>query len=437
VGDTGPTGATGATGATGNTGPAGPTGPEGPAGPQGNQGNPGVQGDQGVPGNTGATGATGPGVAAGGTTGQYLIKNSATDFDTAWATMTAYLPLTGGTLTGPLVLPAGTASGNQAVPAAQLASYLPLAGGAMTGPITIPAGTMSGQQLISVAQVNTILGSYLPLAGGTMTGPLNQTGGATFTTLLGANQSIAGFTGSGLVLNAPLANVTVIAHQIGGSLRWALSRVNVSMNYNLTRYNTSGTAIDAPFMVQFSDGSINASTGIRYGSNGSAGNNLFSQQWQTYGAITYSVDSQANGYILQTSANSGGLFALLLDGTNSRFTGAYWNGSIVQYVYAPITWSDRRLKSNIKPAGDALAVLRKLGVYSCDLKSPLLGAKREHLDHAVMADEVKTLLPDAYNKADKDGFDTVKDLPLIAALIRAVQQIADRLDNLEGIERWA
>jgi hypothetical protein len=38
----------------------------------------------GPTGPTGATGATGPGVAAGGTTGQALVKNSNTDYDTEW-----------------------------------------------------------------------------------------------------------------------------------------------------------------------------------------------------------------------------------------------------------------------------------------------------------------------------------------------------------------
>jgi hypothetical protein len=38
----------------------------------------------GPTGPTGATGPTGPGVAAGGTTGQALVKNSNTDYDTEW-----------------------------------------------------------------------------------------------------------------------------------------------------------------------------------------------------------------------------------------------------------------------------------------------------------------------------------------------------------------
>jgi len=45
------------------------------------------RGDKGETGNTGATGATGPGVAAGGTTGQALVKSSNTSYDTTWTTI--------------------------------------------------------------------------------------------------------------------------------------------------------------------------------------------------------------------------------------------------------------------------------------------------------------------------------------------------------------
>jgi hypothetical protein len=41
-------------------------------------------GPTGPTGPTGATGPTGPGVAAGGTTGQALVKNSNTNYDTTW-----------------------------------------------------------------------------------------------------------------------------------------------------------------------------------------------------------------------------------------------------------------------------------------------------------------------------------------------------------------
>src|SRR4030095_6840084 len=62
---------------------AGPTGPAGPQGDVGATGSPGPQGPQGMPGPTGLTGA---GVPTGGTAGQLLAKNTATDYDTLWVT---------------------------------------------------------------------------------------------------------------------------------------------------------------------------------------------------------------------------------------------------------------------------------------------------------------------------------------------------------------
>ena len=84
-------------GLSGPQGIQGPTGPQGPQGTQGLTGATGPQGPQGIQGPTGATGATGPagpGVADGGTAGQVLVKNSGTDYDTAWAEVTSAL-LTG------------------------------------------------------------------------------------------------------------------------------------------------------------------------------------------------------------------------------------------------------------------------------------------------------------------------------------------------------
>ena len=84
----GPPGADGAQGPAGPQGPAGADGAAstvpGPQGPQGPQGLPGAAGPQGPAGADGATGPAGPGVPVGGTAGQVLKKNSATDFDASW-----------------------------------------------------------------------------------------------------------------------------------------------------------------------------------------------------------------------------------------------------------------------------------------------------------------------------------------------------------------
>ncbi len=105
-GETGLTGPTGATGATGATGPTGPTGPKGDTGDTGPAGPTGPTGPTGATGATGATGPAGPGVAAGGTTGQILAKNSATDYDTEWVDT----PPPAITATSPIVWNSGTST---------------------------------------------------------------------------------------------------------------------------------------------------------------------------------------------------------------------------------------------------------------------------------------------------------------------------------------
>lgn len=124
TGPAGPSGALGPTGPQGATGPAGPQGPQGiagtdgadgvsnipgpegpqgPAGPQGIQGiagPAGADGSNGLDGAPGADGADGVGVPAGGTTGQILAKNTATDHDTGWIDAP-----TGGGPGGDIILP--------------------------------------------------------------------------------------------------------------------------------------------------------------------------------------------------------------------------------------------------------------------------------------------------------------------------------------------
>lgn len=93
-GDTGAAGAkgdTGTQGVKGDTGAAGAKGDTGLQGVKGDTGLQGVKGDTGTQGVKGDTGAAGPGVPVGGTSGQVLTKNSATNYDTTWKT-----PSTGG-----------------------------------------------------------------------------------------------------------------------------------------------------------------------------------------------------------------------------------------------------------------------------------------------------------------------------------------------------
>ncbi|SRR5216684_222420 len=92
-------------GPPGSQGPAGPQGVRGATGANGTNGTNGVDGATGVPG---PAGAIGPGVAAGGTSGSILVKNSSADFDTRWATgiqaLATALPQTDTTVLTPLLV---------------------------------------------------------------------------------------------------------------------------------------------------------------------------------------------------------------------------------------------------------------------------------------------------------------------------------------------
>lgn len=91
-GDVGPAGADstvpGPVGPKGDKGDTGPAGADstvpGPQGPKGDTGDTGPQGPPGPKGDKGDQGDPGAGVAAGGSAGQILSKNSATNYDTAW-----------------------------------------------------------------------------------------------------------------------------------------------------------------------------------------------------------------------------------------------------------------------------------------------------------------------------------------------------------------
>jgi hypothetical protein len=86
------------------------------------------------------------------------------------------LPLTGGTLTGPLMLAATPSSTMQAAPKAyvdgQVAGALPLTGGTLSGPLTLSGDPATPAQAATKNYVDSQTGGYLTKTGGTLTGTL-------------------------------------------------------------------------------------------------------------------------------------------------------------------------------------------------------------------------------------------------------------------------
>lgn len=168
--------------------------------------------------------------------------------------------------------------------------------------------------------------------------------------------------------------------------------------------------------------------------------------WNGNDAVAFPYDGRSCGIYINTSfigrivhsyqdANYTPPYAIALNG-GSGTVGCWYGNS--DYVSWPFTWSDRRLKQNIKPAKrDALELVNRLRIYECDYKAPMADAPTEHLDFSVIADEVAEALPSAYSKGPdlpegKIAYDQVRELPLIAALWRAVQQLTERVEELEA-----
>jgi hypothetical protein len=128
--------------------------------------------------------------------------------------------------------------------------------------------------------------------------------------------------------------------------------------------------------------------------------------------------------------------------------GSYWqtfvNGGIVLSMSA--NWCDERHKSDIHPVEvDALQALRQVELVSFILENKEL-AKRSgergrkldshprHFDIGFTAQRTRPFIPDAIHESegpDGERESMLDTLPIVAYLVRAVQQMADRIEVLE------
>ena len=148
---------------------------------------------------------------------------------------------------------------------------------------------------------------------------------------------------------------------------------------------------------------------------------------QSYSPVGYTPNASQTDIISWGWNSNGNIYASLIGGG--------------QRVWATSA-SDRRLKSNIRPSTvDALGIIEQLKVVSADIKFPNFAS--HHWDCALIADEVRPLIPVAYippidpktgepDEGREDAYAALSPLPLITTLIKAVQQLSARVEQLEG-----
>jgi hypothetical protein len=149
--------------------------------------------------------------------------------------------------------------------------------------------------------------------------------------------------------------------------------------------------------------------------------------------LSVAVNGLSQGTVPFTN---GGLTGIIQWGINAGGGSAtIYSTATLGYTFT-ISASDRRLKRNIEPAGDALGVVNALKVYACDMTIP--GETPQHWDCALIADEVEVLIPRGYiappppmARGSAETYAGIDTLPIVATLVRAVQQLTTRLTQLE------
>lgn len=90
-------------------------------------------------------------------------------------------------------------------------------------------------------------------------------------------------------------------------------------------------------------------------------------------------------------------------------------------------WSDKKLKSNISTSKiDALASLNKLNIYEYDFKKD---DTQYHKSIGLIAQEVGQYLPDAHENFD--GIETYNPFFFIPYLVKSIQQLSNKVEELE------
>lgn len=348
--------------------------------------------------------------------------------------------------------------------ATALANYLPLTGGTLTGALNgtsiVLSGGLQAITTISIAgpsaNANAYMGFFQP-AFATRQGYIgyvnngiilnNDITGAQINLPAGGGVGVTGTITAGVincgnitasqVYAAGGASVLGANHYFGYPTATSFVAYTAS-GYNYFqfqsgwywRWNTSSGQLDwignnAVWVSILTDGSVNSTAGFRYQSNAAIG-----WAWSSPFLNTYVGGTYIGGLIYSTGAANQWQISWIAVNTNGN---AYATASGSTQFSWPVTSSDIRLKKNIVPANkDALVAINSLKVVEADMK-PFEGAANQHWNWILTANqELDDAIPHSYvAPPDEDKYASVNTYPLVAALIKAVQQLTARVAALE------
>jgi Chaperone of endosialidase len=351
---------------------------------------------------------------------------------------------------------------------------------AVTGPPSLPEAPDGAHAYGRIGGTTPSWSAVLPLSGGTLTGPLtlaaNPTAALGATTKQYTDAAVAAVPHAPFTTDAPNDGNTYgrsggawkSGGTYAGELRPTGGNVVVQRNGNpsLCLYPPSqgyaggmllsgdnqiyicsmdGNGGYSNWLARFpSGGGMHLNGGITYDPWGT-----HSFAWQWDGTWIHGlVDGSDVGLLPNTNWVNGNFVNTnnaIINGSGIKYPGAGGgnyiafnnsgnillvssNGGYIGSV--TLNTSDIALKRNMGPATrDALATLRKIGTYAYDMVIPGTDGQTQRYDIGLIAQELEQLIPQAVTAGptenDPKGIDVA---PLVAYCIRAIQQIADRLD---------
>ena len=318
-------------------------------------------------------------------------------------------PLASPTFTGIPSAPTAAASTNttQVATTAFVMNQISLGGGVLS------FNNRAGAVTLTLADVTTAhpASTTNPLMNGTA-GPGSSTAWSRGDHIHPVDTSRAA--ASALAGYLPLTGGTLTGNLNGGNIGGVT--ISASSSFAAPLYGTGGNAAFSANGVQFQGQAAVA----------------FAPITATIPYITPYINGAVLSPLIRTTGQSGYFLIPQIAVASSATSMAAWTDSASLFTWSVTQSSDRRLKRNIvRSSKDALAALQRLGVYEFDLDLiPEAQPPTQHWEWGVMADEVKEEIPLACYD-DEKGYAHLHELPLLTFLIRAVQQLADKLEALE------
>ncbi len=436
-GGTGPTGPTGPTGNNGAPGSAGVTGPTGPAGPSGADGIPGIPGPtgpngaNGIPGVDGATGPTGPTGPSGGPVGP-TGPTGADGINGPTGPTGADSSVPGPT--GPSGADGATGATGPSGADGATGVTGPTGANGVTGP-TGPTGPTGAAGTLGATGPTGVAGITGPAGTTGVTGPTGVTGvtGPTGPVGCGTVNLLLKSSGSSAVCSQVFDNGT----NVGIFTSTPNYRLHVTSNFanNYLGAFENGDATGSALLGSVT-GTFNAVGGATSNATGLG----------VYGVHLPATGAGLGVYGISNSSDAIGVFGQIpITGTWNGFGGFFQGG--LGYQDGIYDLSDIRLKSNVKPLGNALQRILSLKTYTYNYTDD--SSNKTYM--GFIAQELKEVFPDVVaekkvpermsNSAGKisesaelkDGvYNVVNYVALIPALVEAIKEQNARIESLEA-----